>query len=182
MVGEKDEIVDWTFQVTLNRDPTDDEIDALYEAGLDDCAVVESRDGSGWLMCDREADDLMEAILSVLVQIREVEGLWAVGVGQGDGVTLGDAARRHGGRTQASLRQLAAGQRGPGGFPEPVIEADNISVYSWAEVSDWLRTEMGDDIPQVDRSLALADAAVKLACRARIMHRESEVRRLLEVA
>lgn len=175
-------MITWNFRVTLNREPTDAEVDALYEAGLDDCAVAGHRDGSVQLMCDRDADSLMEAILSVLVQIREVDGLWAVGVGQGDGVTLGDAARRHGGRTQASLRQLAAGQRGPGGFPEPVVEADNISVYSWAEVSDWLRTEMGDDIPQVDRSLALADAAVKLACRARIMHRESEVRRLIEVA
>jgi hypothetical protein len=175
-------MITWNFRVTLNREPTDDEVDALYEAGLDDCAVAGHRDGSVQLMCDRDADSLMEAILSVLVQIREVEDLWAVGIGQGDGVTLGDAARRHGGRTQASLRQLAAGQRGPGGFPEPVIEADHISVYSWAEVSEWLRTEMGDDIPQVDRSLALADAAVKLACRARIMHRESEVRRLFEVA
>jgi hypothetical protein len=170
----------WDFRIMLNREPDDDEFDRLFEAGLDDCALVRGR--SPYFMCDREADSLMEAILSVLVELRAVDELWAVGVQHNDGVTLGDAARRHGGRTQASLRQLAAGQRGPGGFPEPVIEADNISVYSWAEVSEWLRTEMGDDIPQVDRSLALADAAVKLACRARIMHRESEVRRLFEVA
>ncbi|MET7465941.1 hypothetical protein [Nonomuraea sp. NPDC005501] len=80
--------------------------------------------------------------MSVLAQLRTVEGLWAIGVGGEDAVTL----------------------------------------YSWAEVSEWLRTAMGDDIPEVNRDIALADAAVKLACRARATHREVQVRRLLEVA
>ncbi|MEU0569696.1 hypothetical protein ABZ297_30560 [Nonomuraea sp. NPDC005983] len=172
----------WNFRVMLNRAPSDEEMDNLYDAGLDDCAVAGGPDGSVYLTCDRASESFLEAIASVLVQIRTVDGLWAVGVGQGDAVTLGDAARRHGGRTQASLRQLASGQRGPGGFPPPLIEADNISVYSWGEVAEWLRTEMGDDIPQVNRDIALADAAVKLACRARAVHQETQVRRLLEVA
>ncbi|NUP61562.1 MAG: hypothetical protein HOW71_05220, partial [Nonomuraea sp.] len=150
----------WNFRVALNRAPSDEEADALFEAGLDDCTVAGGSDGGAYLMCGRESVSLLEAISSVLIDIRKVSGLWAIGVGQGDGVTLGDAARRHGGRTQASLRQLAAGQRGPGGFPAPVIEADNISVYSWAEISEWLRTRMGDDIPPVNRDVALADAAV----------------------
>ncbi|MFC4119137.1 hypothetical protein [Nonomuraea zeae] len=172
----------WNFRVILNREPTDEEIIALYDAGLDDCSVAGGREGDMHLMCTREADNLLDAIASVLIEVRTVPGLWAVGVGQGDGVTLGDAARRHGGRTQASLRQLASGQRGPGGFPRPVIEADNISIYSWAEVSDWLRVKMGDDIPAVPRDIALADAAVKLACRARAAHQETRVRHLVGVA
>ncbi|NRQ36468.1 hypothetical protein HII36_32235 [Nonomuraea sp. NN258] len=170
----------WDFRVMLNREPDIDEFNRLFEAGMDDCALVGGT--QPYFMCDREAGSLLEAIISVLVQIRAIEGLWVIGVGHNDGVTLGDAARRHGGRTQASLRQLATGQRGPGGFPAPVIEADNISVYSWAEISAWLRAEMGDDIPAVHRDVALADAAVKLACRARALHREDQVRHLLEVA
>jgi hypothetical protein len=133
-------------------------------------------------MCDREADSLLEAIMSVLIQMSTVDKLWAVGVGHDDAVTLGDAARRHGGRTQASFRQLASGQRGPGGFPAPLIEADNVSVYSWAEISEWLRTELGDDVPQANGDVILADATVKLACRASALHRMSQVRDLLEVA
>ncbi|MFI6788946.1 hypothetical protein ACIBG4_16625 [Nonomuraea sp. NPDC050383] len=172
----------WSFRVTLNRAPTDEEADSLYEAGLDDCAVAGGPDGTSLLMCDREAASLLEAIMSVVAEIRTVDGLWAVGVGEEDAVTLGDAARRHGNRTQASLRQLVGGQRGPGGFPPPLIESENITLYSWAEVSEWLRTAMGDDIPEVNRDIALADAAVKLACRARATHREDQVRRLLEVA
>ncbi|MFC5824897.1 hypothetical protein [Nonomuraea insulae] len=172
----------WNFRITLNREPTDAETDALYEAGLDDCAIGGSPDGSVQLRCDREAPNLLDAIASVLTDLRKVEGIWAIGVGQGDGVTLGDAARRHGGRTQASMRQLATGQRGPGGFPAPVIEADNISIYSWAEISEWLRTTMRDDIPPMNRDIVVADAAVKLACRARDSHQEAEVRHIYEIA
>src|SRR5262245_4332322 len=119
----------WDFRVMLNRDADTAEFNELLEAGLDECAlgrVLAAHD-----MCDRAADGVLDAIGAVLMQIRTIDGLWATGVGHDDGVTLGDAARRHGGRTQASLRQLASGQRGPGGFPDPVIEADNISVYSW---------------------------------------------------
>ncbi|MFG1685525.1 hypothetical protein ACGFNP_35560 [Nonomuraea sp. NPDC049269] len=170
----------WDFQVMLNREPDAAEFDRLHEAGMDDCALVGG--AQPYFMCDRESDSLLEAIMSVLIQISTVDKLWAVGVGHDDAVTLGDAARRHGGRTQASFRQLASGQRGPGGFPAPLIEADNVSVYSWAEISEWLRTEVGDDVPQANRDVTLADAAVKLACRANVVHRAPQVRDLFEAA
>ncbi|MFD1536828.1 hypothetical protein, partial [Nonomuraea guangzhouensis] len=172
----------WNFRVMLNRVPSDEETDTLYEAGLDDCAVAGDPDGGVYLMCEREGESLLEVITSVLIQIGSVDKLWAVGVGQGDAVTLGDAARRHGGRTQASFRQLASGQRGPGGFPEPLIEADNVSLYSWAEISEWLITKMGDNVPETNRDVTLADAAVKLACRASVVHRAPQVRDLFDVA
>ncbi|MGN9843530.1 hypothetical protein ACTMTI_35940 [Nonomuraea sp. H19] len=69
---------------------------------------------------------------------------------------------------------------GPGGFPSPLIEADNISIYSWAEISEWLRTKMRDDIPQENPDVALADALVKVNCRARAAHREDGLRHLFE--
>ncbi|MBB5775196.1 hypothetical protein [Nonomuraea jabiensis] len=174
-------MITWDFRVTLNRAPTRDELNALFEAGLDDCTVSGDKDGSIYVLCDREADSMLDAIASVIAQIKTVPGLWPIAVGEDDGVTLGDAARRHGGRTQASLRQLAAGQRGPGGFPAPLIEADNIRLYSWAEISEWLRTRMGDDIPPENPDVALADALVRLNCRARAAHREDGLRHLFEV-
>lgn len=33
----------WNFQLRLNRAPTDDEVEALYEAGLDDAGVETGR-------------------------------------------------------------------------------------------------------------------------------------------
>ena len=175
-------MTNWDFQVMLNREPDAAEFDRLHEAGMDDCALVGGT--QPYFMCDREADSLLEAIMSVLIQMSTVEpSCGAVGVGHDDVVTLGDAARRHGGRTQASFRQLASGQRGaPVSFPAPLIEADNVSVYSWAEISEWLRTELGDDVPQANGDVILADATVKLACRAGALHRASQVRDLLEMA
>ncbi|MEO3874497.1 hypothetical protein ABGB18_37385 [Nonomuraea sp. B12E4] len=171
-------MTEWDFRVMLNREPDADESNRLFEAGMDDCSLVGGT--RPYFMCDREAATLLDAVASVVKQIRTIDGLWAVGVGHDDGVTLGDAARRHGGRTQASLRQLAMGQRGPGGFPAPLIEADNISIYSWAEISEWLRTRMGDDIPAENPDVSLADALVKINCRARAAHREEGLRHLFD--
>ena len=104
-------MTNWDFQVMLNREPDAAEFDRLHEAGIDDCALVGGT--QPYFMCDREADSLLEAIMSVLIQMSTVDKLWAVGVGHDDAVTLGDAARRHGGRTQASFRQLASGSAAP---------------------------------------------------------------------
>ncbi|MFG2078200.1 hypothetical protein [Nonomuraea maritima] len=170
----------WDFRVALNRAPTEAEVDALFEAGLDDCTVSGGKNGRVRVRCERAAESMLDAIASVVAQVKSVPGLWVVGVGKDDAVTLGDAAPRHGRRTQASLRQLAVGQRGPGGFPEPLIEADNISVYSWAEIAEWLRTRMGDDIPEENPDVALADGLVKVGCRARAAHREDGLRHLFK--
>lgn len=80
----------WEFQISLNREPSDEEYDRLVEAGMGDCALV--RGDSACLRCDREAATLIEAITSVLLQIRTVDGLWGTGVGRADGAAPGDTA------------------------------------------------------------------------------------------
>src|SRR2546430_2685777 len=122
----------WNFQLRLNREPTEAEFDALYEAGLSDVGI------EGTLMDgDREAPGLLAAIASVVQQIRMVAGLRAVGVETQDAVTLTDAAQRLGRRTAESLRLLAEGKRGPGGFPSPIVDTGKIRVYSFAEITTW---------------------------------------------
>jgi hypothetical protein len=60
----------WDFRISLNRAPTDEEADALYEAGLDDCSISGGLGGfDHYLMCDREADSMLDAIASVIAQI-----------------------------------------------------------------------------------------------------------------
>ncbi len=56
----------YEFTVHLDRSPTDDEVDALYEPGLDDCSPVSRPGGPGLLMVSRQADTLTQAILSVV--------------------------------------------------------------------------------------------------------------------
>jgi parvulin-like peptidyl-prolyl isomerase len=151
----------WNFQLRLNCEPTEDEFDALYEAGLSDVGV------EGTLVdVDRDAPTLLKAIASVAAQIRKVPGLRAVGVETDDAVTLADAAQRLGRRTAESLRLLAEGRRGPGGFPVAIVDTGKVRVYSWAEITAWLREALGEDVPAVNHDLVLADHALRLVDKA----------------
>jgi parvulin-like peptidyl-prolyl isomerase len=147
----------WNFQLRLNREPTEAEFDALYEVGLSDSGI------EGTLIdIDREAPNVLLAIASVVQQIRTVPGLRAVGVETQDAVTLADAAQRLGRRTAESLRLLAEGKRGPGGFPTPIVDTGRLRVYSFAEITTWLHEALGEEVPSVSRELVLADRALQL--------------------
>jgi hypothetical protein len=148
----------WNFQLRLNREPTEDEFDALFEAGLADAGFEGSL-----VDVDREAPSLLNAVASAAEQIRTVPGLRAIGVETQDAVTLADAAARLGRRTAESLRLLAEGRRGPGGFPRPIVDTGKVRVYSWAEITAWLREAVGEDVPATSRDLVLADHALRLA-------------------
>lgn len=149
----------WNFQLRLNREPTEDEFDALYDAGLSDAGIEGSL-----VDVDREAPQLLAALASAARDIRKVPGLRAVGVETTDAVTLADAAQRLGGRrTAESLRLLAEGQRGPGGFPRPIADTGKVRVFSWVEIVHWLREALGEDVPEANNELMLADRALRLA-------------------
>lgn len=165
----------WNFQLRLNRTPTDDEIDVLYEAGLDDAAI------SGTTIdVDREAGSLLEAITSALLQIRTVPGLHAIGLLDDDAVTLTDAAQRLGGvRTAESLRLLANGERGGGGFPAPIADTGKIRVYSFMAILRYLRL-MGDPVREPDPGRSLYNRALQLHHEAQLAGQASAVERLLE--
>ncbi len=60
----------YEFRVVLTADEvTDDDCDALYEAGCDDGTVV-TRDGITHVAFDREAESLEDAIRSATAQVR----------------------------------------------------------------------------------------------------------------
>lgn len=151
----------WNFQLRLNREPTEAEFDALYRAGLSDAGI------EGTLVnVDREAPGLILAVASVVQQIRTVPGLRTIGIETQDAVTLTDAAQRLGRRTAESLRLLAEGKRGPGEFPSPIVDTGKLRVYSFTEITAWLREALGEDVPPVNRELVLADRALRLADKA----------------
>jgi hypothetical protein len=129
------------FTLRLNRAPTDDEIEALYEAAGGD-ADVEWNPGTGYgaVAFNREADTLTDAIVSAIRDVDQVPGLRAVGAGQDDLVTMLDIARRVG-RTRASVRMLVNGQRGPGGFPPPTLLAARAALE--AEPDERARAAFG---------------------------------------
>lgn len=169
----------WSFTVLLDRGPTDDEFNAMYDAGLDDSSIG-ATGGQDYMAMNRQASSLFEAIISSVRDLQKVNGPRAIGVRFDDSVTLADISQRlHGARTAESLRLLAAGKRGPGGFPRPQMDTGKIRVYSWAQVSTWLRDVLSDDVPESDSDLALADAALRLVDWARATNRINEINALM---
>jgi hypothetical protein len=127
----------YEFVLKLNREISDDELEALYEAGLEDAGIETGPLGT---LADfsREAPSLAEAIASAVRDIEKVPGLRAIGVQCDNMVTAADIASRAGVSREA-VRLWATGQRGPGGFPKPsLITTGGEKVWDWPQVARWL--------------------------------------------
>jgi len=144
------------FTVYLDRQPTDDELDLLYEAGFDD-SMPEVGHGRGLIHVCREAETLADAITSTISNAATA-GFSVVAIEDEDLVGLRTIATRLG-YTDAYVRMLASGKRGPGGFPV-ATSGDGWSLHSWTEVARWARENLDANLPAEDdrsRILALAD-------------------------
>jgi hypothetical protein len=127
----------YEFSLRLNREVTDAEVEALYEAGCSD-AAVETGPLGAMIEFDREAPSLAEAITAAVRDVEKLPGLRAVGLACDSMVTLLEISERAGVSREA-VRLWAAGRRGPGGFPPPVmITAGGESVWEWEQVVPWL--------------------------------------------
>lgn len=127
----------YEFVLKLNRELSDGELEALYEAGLDDAGIETGPLGA---LADftREAPSLAEAIASAVRDIEAVPGLRATGVVCDNMVTAADIASRAGVSREA-VRLWATGQRGRGGFPKPaLITTGGEKVWDWSQVARWL--------------------------------------------
>jgi len=125
-------------------------------------------------MVSRESNSMAEAIVSAVVDIHRA-GFEVIGVSAQDLVTLAEAGRRVG-RTRESMRLLALGKRGPGGFPMAVSHG-TTPLYSWSQVQTWLNSH-GYDTPQRDPDHD-ALVAADLLIRARKLLPEASPLRLL---
>jgi hypothetical protein len=136
-------VTSYQFALRLNREVTDDELDVLYEAGCDD-AGIETGPVGAVADFDREASSLAHAIASAARDIEKVPGLRAVGVRCDNMVNLQGIARRAG-VSREGVRLWATGQRGPGGFPKPVlISAGGEQIWDWLEVAPWIERHLRD--------------------------------------
>lgn len=127
----------YEFTLRLNREVTDDDLDALFEAGCDDAGIETGPLGAS-AQFDREALSLAHAIASAALDIEKVPGLRAVGVQCDNMVNLAGIARRVGVSREA-VRLWATGQRGPGSFPKPtLISAGGEQLWDWLDVLSWI--------------------------------------------
>jgi hypothetical protein len=90
----------------------------------------------GTVAFSREAINAVTAILSAIDDC-ERSGLSVTGVME-DVVTAEGIAEKTS-RSGQAVGHWITGERGPGGFPVPVIQrGSRVKLYSWAEVSFWL--------------------------------------------
>src|SRR5579875_42739 len=118
---------------------TDENLDALYEAGCDD-ALFGERDGAQYAAFDREATSFGAALKSAISNLTAaVGGLQVVRIVPEEFVTLAAIAERAG-LSREYVRLLANEERGPGGFPPPAAYADHKTrLWHWADVAEWLQ-------------------------------------------
>lgn len=157
-----------TFVLRLNRVPTDDEVDAIYEAGADDAAVITGSDIGGLVEFDREAQSWAHAIGTAIRDIESVEGLRVVGAGQVDEVTLIDIARRVG-RSREAVRLWVTGKRGPGNFPTPGwVSPSGERFWSWPVAARWIADAFRIDVDTAPDEICWADQILTARQAARV--------------
>lgn len=155
-----------TFTLLLDNEDelTTDLEDALFEAGCDD-GMLFIKNQVVYIEFDRDADSLEEAVVSAINDV-ESAGFQVARVEPSDLVTSAEISRRAN-RSRQSVAQIIKGKRGKGGFPIPVAGVTSkTSVWSWAEVSNWLlKEEKIDDLFLIKKAEVIRDVNETLELR-----------------
>ncbi len=162
-----------TFQVVFTL-PGEDSLErhfgALQAAGCDDAAFIGPAVGGSFTAeFDRKAPSFTTAVVSALVALRTaLPGVRLLRVQPEDIVSLSAIAARTG-RSDESIRLLAQGRRGPGGFPPAAGWInEKTQVWRWADVAPWFADALGEPPDGGEHAgfLAALNDALDLAARA----------------
>jgi hypothetical protein len=133
------------FQIPGATEPDEYAIRLYGDDGLDD-VMLGGPDPAGVFVADfeRAGDPFPAAVLSA---VRDLERVFPeatiLRVEPDDLVTIAAIAERVG-RSHESVRLLARGERGPGGFPPPAGKLDaKTQVWRWADVARWFEENAG---------------------------------------
>jgi hypothetical protein len=167
---------EWTFRLTLAGIAlTEEELDALFEAGCDDATFSLERDGTVLGFFDRDADTQEDAVLLAIDNVESADiGARVLRVTQDDDwLTASEIAERVG-RTRQSIGLLVRGDRGPGGFPAAVARHGSRNpLWSWAEVEAWFERYEPTAVRKRGSKLSLdflAELNDRLDLRERLLH------------
>jgi predicted DNA-binding transcriptional regulator AlpA len=169
-------MTEWTFRLTLAGVAlTDEELDALFEAGCDDATFSLERDGTVLGFFDRQAETQEDAVLSAIHNVESADiGARVLRVTQDDDwITASEVAARVG-RTRQSIGLLIRGDRGPGEFPAAVVRHGSRNpLWSWAEVEEWFERYEPTAVQKRESKLSLdflAELNDRLDLRERLLH------------
>ncbi|MGE0119937.1 MAG: hypothetical protein AB7S71_24445 [Dongiaceae bacterium] len=123
--------------VAEGLDPdADDFEDRLFDAGCSD-ALVSVIKGSIVLDFTREGKNFAHAVTSAIRDVKAA-GAEVVRIEPDTYVNLSDIAARTG-LTRQAVSLLIQGERGPGGFPPPIVRVTTDSpLWDWLSVARWM--------------------------------------------
>jgi hypothetical protein len=165
---------EFTLVVDSIQDMTPEMAEALFEAGCDD-ATVGISGGVFEAIFHRESSSFEAAVLSAMSDIRKaVPEAAGFRLDHRDLVSQADIARRTGiSRQTVNLytmgKRTASGKRDLGDFASPVSECDEGALYSWSDVTEWLRIRglLPDEAAEEADSRRLVGSALDFAYLAR---------------
>ncbi|HZT66105.1 MAG TPA: hypothetical protein VFA11_09990 [Acidimicrobiales bacterium] len=155
------------FTLTIRGALTEEKLDALFEAGCDD-ATFSTKGELTFGDFDREAPQLVDAVVSAIDAVESVEGFEVIHVDPDELVWASEIAERTG-RVRQSVDMLIRGQRGPGGFPAPAHHATRNPLWRWSEVEAWFARYEGRE-PDAERSVVLGGINGALQARHALRH------------
>lgn len=170
----------YQFLLVIPREPTPDEVDAVFSRSDDVSVETDPWIGLPWVAFDREAPTLVDAIVS---GIRELDrcGLPPLQVKADDDlVSIGMIAQRVQ-RSATTVRGWVRGEVGPGQFPPPV-DPDELRrpCFRWSDVACWLTEHVRSDPPAaVDRTIDAVNLALRLRSLSSSVERMGAIRGLL---
>ncbi|MEV0950887.1 hypothetical protein [Promicromonospora sp. NPDC050249] len=146
-------MTEFEFSLVLDCDPDDVQTEAI--AG--NVPSVTGLEGGGPVSLAHVAVDAADFATAVTSTVQQIEafGVFVVGLQTDDLISIKEIATRTG-RTRESVRLLAAGKRGPGGFPSPV-SPEPWALYSWTEVGGWFSERFPEQDFDLDRQATAAD-------------------------
>lgn len=141
----------YQFQVRLDREPTELEIEAL--GTVCDDAGLSYGNGTGELDFERDAPSFADAVFSAITDVEAATGLHAAAVDADPLVSVLDIAERTG-RTREAVRQAITGLRARR-FPPPANGAGaRHRLWRWSEVAAFY----GVDDDRTRQAARVADA------------------------
>ncbi|MFI5845838.1 hypothetical protein ACIA8K_39645 [Catenuloplanes sp. NPDC051500] len=152
------------FQFRMVTDPMPD--DGMVQAilDLDDESVVEfaPEENIGYVWFARTAPSLADAIVAATLELERV-GLRPVRVEPRELVTVGEAAARLG-RPVQEITAWWEGELSEPDLPSPCeMRSDGSGViFLWDDIAAWVRTRLGETVPDDPQILMAATAALRL--------------------
>lgn len=134
-----------------------DELSGVIYEQIDDASLSgPDADGTFLLDFDRRATSLAPALSAAVDELLSaLPDARLLRIEHNDLATMADIAKRTG-RTPESIRLLAGGSRGPGGFPPVAGRLDaRTKVWRWSELAEWFEQALGEPIPETEDSAFL---------------------------